>query len=186
MNVLALERTMAFVTVLVAGRVWTQFRVGKRKRIAFTTPLVDGALLEAALAPRPKDSDDADLLAELRDTFAHLNRRAYAEEFWNLHEQIVALDTNLGPNQKATLRRALLRLLIVNDRWLQLVAAKACAELNLQDAINPLRGLLEMGDSQRFTVEKTEYSKGDTADLRYRQELETALERLTGTREAAS
>ncbi|MDQ2799086.1 MAG: hypothetical protein M3Y13_05520, partial [Armatimonadota bacterium] len=77
MNWPLLEKTGAALAVLFAARVFSSWRVARRKQAAFETPLVDGALLEAVFHPRPKDDDDPDLLAEVRQTFALLNRRAY-------------------------------------------------------------------------------------------------------------
>lgn len=180
MNVFLLERSGVVLAVVFAARAWAKWRVAGRERAALTTPLVDAALLEAVFAPRPTDGDDPDLLAELRDTFLHLNRRAYADEFWGLHVQIVALSEKVGETQRATLRRAVVRLLTANDRWLQLVGAKTAAELKVTEAIPPLRALLEIGDTQRFNCDKAEYSAAESADLRYREELEQALARLQG------
>lgn len=171
MNLPVLERTGGFLLILFGSRLWAKWRTARRERAALTTPLFDAVLLETALAPRVQDGDDADLLEEMRDTFRHLNRRAYAEEFWGLHRQLVALYGGLDEPQRATLRRALLRLLTVNDRWLQLVAAKTCAELRLPEAVPPLRALLESGDSPQEI--------SNVADARYRQELEGALASLT-------
>lgn len=179
MNVVALEQFAAVLGVAFAARVWAKWRVSVQQTKALTTPLVDSVLLESVFAPRAKDGDDADLLAEMRDTFLHLNRRAYVEEFWGLHLQLVALYATLGQLQQTTMRRALIRLVTVNDRWLQLVGAKASAELGVTEAVNPLRALLEIGDTQRFNQDKREYSKADAVDLRYRGELEKALAALT-------
>jgi len=178
MNVVGLEQFGAALGAVFAARIWSKWRVSVRQRQALTTPLVDAVLLESVFAPRPKDGDDADLLAEMRDTFLHLNRQAYAEEFWGLHTQLVALYETLPVPPCATMRRALVRLVTANDRWLQLVGAKTSAALGVTEAINPLRALLEMGDSQRFNRDKTEYTKGETVDLRYRDELEKALATL--------
>lgn len=179
MNVIALEQFGAALGLVFAARVWSKWRVSVRQRKSLTTPLVDAVLLESVFAPRPKDGDAPDLLAEMRDTFLHLNRQAYAEEFWGLHTQLVSLYEKLADPQRATMRRALVRLVIANDRWLQLVGAKTSAALGLTEAVNPLRALLEMGDSQRFNQDKQEYSKAETVDLRYRGELEKALATLT-------
>ena len=165
MNWVGLERGVVVVSVIFLARVVGRIRGSKKQTVALTTPLVDTAILEAVFHPRPKDGDDANLLAEMQDTFAHLNRRAYAEEFWSLHEQLTALDTTLGPPQKATLRRALVRLVTANDRWLQIVGAKTAADLGVSEVIPPLRALLELGGS---------------ADVRGRQVLEEALDTLTG------
>ena len=180
MNADWLARVGPVVGALFLARIVGQWRGAKRQRAAMTTPLFDAALLEAVFHPRAKDGDDAALLAEVRDTLAHLNRQAWAEEFWGLHAQIAALDATLAPPQKATLRRALLRLLTANDRWLQLVAAKTAADLGMTEAVPPLRAILEMGDSQRFSPSKAEYSSADAVDLRFRTVLEEALATLTG------
>ncbi len=179
MNVLVLERAGVLLAVVFGTRVWAKWRVARREQAALTTPLVDPILLETVFAPRARDGDDADLLAEMRDTLLHLNRRAYAEEFWHLHTQLASLYGTLGDAPRATMRRALVRLVTANDRWLQLVGAKTAAELGLTEAVPPLTAILEMGDSQRFNREKVEYSAAEAADLRYRQELEQALTALT-------
>ncbi len=169
MNWIGVERGGLMVGLIFLTRVVARFRVSQRQRAALRTPLFDAALLEAVFQPRPKDGDDPDLLAEVRDTLAHLNRQAYAEEFWSLDAQVAALDAKLGPPQKATLRRALLRLLTANDRWLQLVAAKTAADLGMSEAVPPLRAILEIGDS-----------RADAVDLRVRSVMEESLATLTG------
>ena len=179
MNADWLTRLGPVVGALFLARIVGKWRGSKRERAAMTTPLFDAALLEAVFQPRPRDGDDPALLAEVRDTLAHLNRQAWAEEFWGLNEQIAALDAKLDPPQKATLRRALLRLLTANDRWLQLVAAKTAADLGLSEAVPPLRAILEMGDSQTFSPSKAEYSAAGAVDLRFRTVLEEALATLT-------
>ncbi|BDI33277.1 hypothetical protein CCAX7_53280 [Capsulimonas corticalis] len=165
----AFINTGVFLGLTFAARVWSKWRVDRRKQAALRTPLVDGAVLEAALTPRPADGDDADLLAELRETFALLNRQAYAEEFWGLHQQLETLDATLGAPQRATLRRALLRLLASSDRWLQLVSAKACADLQVAEAAAPIQLLLGA---------EGEPSKSDGVGDRYRTVLEEALVKL--------
>lgn len=180
MNWIGVERGGLMVGLIFLTRVVARFRVSQRQRVALRTPLFDAALLEAVFQPRPKDGDDPDLLAEVRDTLAHLNRQAYAEEFWGLDAQIAALDENLGPAQKATLRRALLRLLTANDRWLQLVAAKTAADLGIQEAVPPLRAILEMGASPQFSPSKAAYSSADAVDLRVRSVMEESLATLSG------
>lgn len=143
-----LERAAYVLVPFFLARVWGKWRAAKREQAALTTPLVDAALLEATFAPRPRDGDDPDLLAEMRDTLAHLNRQAYAEEFWGLNAQLSALEKTLLPPQKATLRRAVLRLLVANDRWLQMVGAKTAVDLRLAEAVPPLTALLEMDRSE--------------------------------------
>jgi hypothetical protein len=180
-----LARVGPMVGALFVARIIGQWRAAKRQRAAMTTPLFDAALLEAIFQPRPQDGDDPALLAEVRDTLGHLNRQAWAEEFWGVHQQIAALNATLAPPQQATLRRALLRLLTANDRWLQLVAAKTAADLGYAEAVPPLRAILEMGDSQRFSATQAEYSAADAVDLRFHTVLEEALASLTGLESAS-
>jgi hypothetical protein len=169
MNALWLERSGIALTLYFFARTVGRFRGTKMQQVALKTPLVDAAVLEAVFHPRLKDGDDPDLLGELRDTFAHLNRQAWAEEFWGLHAQIAALSETLGSAQNATLRRAVLRLLSSNDRWLQLVGAKTAADLGLSEAVPIIQALLER-----------EASGSDDLDVRVRIVLEEAQAALTG------
>ncbi len=169
MNGIWLERSAIALTMYFLARTVGRFRGARKQQAALRTPLVDAAVLEAVFHPRPKngdneDGDDPALLAELRDTFAHLNRQAWAEEFWGLHAQIAALSGTIGPAQNATLRRAILRLLTSNDRWLQLVAAKTAADLGMAEAVPTLQALLTESDAQ---------------DARIRGVLEESLAALT-------
>jgi hypothetical protein len=139
-------KTAAVIAGYFAIRVIAGWRVDRRKRVEMTTPLVDPILLETTFAPH--EGDDANLLAEVRDTLAHLNRRAYAEEFWNISDQIVALDKKLPKPAKATLRRAARRMLDTDDRWLQIVGAKTSRGLKVSEAAPRLRALIdEIGDA---------------------------------------
>ncbi len=177
MNPVVFERSGALLALIFGSRVWAQWRTARRARAALTTPLVDAVVLEAVLAPRV--GDDPDLLAEVRDTLLHLNRQAYAEEFWGLHAQLTALYPTLHPAPQATLRRALIRLLTANDRWLQLLAARTCADLGLAEAVPPLRTLLEMGAPPRFAPGEAAPAQVGQIDTRYRTELENALAALS-------
>jgi len=139
-------KTAAVIGGYFAIRAAAGWRVDKRKRMSMTTRLVDPILLETTFAPR--DGDDANLLAEVRDTLAHLNRQAYAEEFWNVSDQIVRLDAELPKKAKSTLRSVLVRMLATDDRWLQIVAAKTSGRLKVEEASTRLRELLvEIGES---------------------------------------
>ncbi len=173
MNPILFERGGVLLALLFGSRVWAQWRTARRSRVALTTPLVDTVVLEAVFAPRA--GDDPDLLAEMRDTLLHLNRQAYAEEFWGLHTQLSALYPTLKEAPQATMRRALIRLLTANDRWLQLVAARTCADLRLAEAVPPLRALLEIGMPPRFAPGETAPAQVGQIDTRYRAELENAL-----------
>ncbi len=177
MNPILFERGGILLALLFGSRVWAQWRTARRARAALTTPLVDAALLEAVFAPRA--GDDPDLLAEMRDTLLHLNRQAYAEEFWGLHAQLTALYPTLRSAPQATMRRALLRLLTANDRWLQLLAARTCADLHLAEAVPPLRALLELGVPPRFMPGEASAAQVGQIDARCRAELESALTALT-------
>jgi hypothetical protein len=146
-----------------AIRVLARWRVDRRQQQALTIPLVDPTLIETTLAPQP--GDDADLLAELRDTLSHLNRRAYAEEFWAIDAQITALDAKLPKAARETLRRAIVRMLDTDDRWLQIVAARASVSLRTTDAVPRLMKLVK------------DFA-GDSSHARFRTELEAAITAL--------
>ena len=133
-------KTAAVIGGFFAIRVIAGWRVDRRKQASMTTRLVDPVLLETIFAPR--DGDDANLLAEVRDTLAHLNRQAFAEEFWNVSDQIVRLDAELPKEAKVTLRAALLRMLGSDDRWLQIVAAKTSGKVKYKEASARLSELL--------------------------------------------
>ena len=154
-----LALTLYFVAVAV-GR----FRAGRRRLAVLQTPLFDAAVLEAVFHPRLQDGDDAALLADVRETFASLNRQADAEEFLHLHTQIGALSQTLTPAQSATLRRAVLRLLASRDLALQGAGAQTAAELGLTDAIPRMQALLDGSDA---------------GDAHFRKVLEEALARLS-------
>ena len=164
MNTDTLIRGGVAVGALFLARIVGGWRGSRQKQAALTTPLFDAALLEAALEPRPRDGDDPALLAELKETLTHLNRQAWAAEFWDLHTQIAALDATLDPAPRATLHRAVLRLLLMEDRWLQTVAAQTASNLNLTDAVRPLQARLALGGE----------------DPRFRAVLEDALAHLQG------
>lgn len=155
-------KTAAVIGGYFVIRVISGFRVDKRKQASMRTPLIDPILLETTFAPRP--GEDANLLAELRDTLAHLNRQAYAEEFWNVSDHMAELDAKLPASARPTLRSALERMLETDSRWLQIVAAKACGALGAQEASAKLRELTEaIADSE------------DPVDLRLRGVLSDAL-----------
>ncbi len=164
MNTDTLIRGGVAVSAIFLARIVGGWRGSRQKKAALTTPLFDAALLEAALQPRPRDGDDPVLLAELKATLTHLNRQAWASEFWDLHTQIAALDATLAPRPRATLRRAILRLLLMEDRWLQTVAAQTASDLDLTDAVRPLQARLALGGE----------------DPRFRAVLENALAHLEG------
>jgi len=172
MNLVAFERT---VIVLGSGflvRAWVSWRSERKKRKDFEARLVDGAVLEAAFTPQKGIPDDPDLLAEMRDTFAHLNRRAYVEEFWGITDQLVTLHDRLDPPQRDTMHRALLRLISTNDRWLQLIGARTSVKLKLSEAIAPMEALVQNSLDNVAPGEET------PADKRWREELEAAIATL--------
>jgi hypothetical protein len=177
MNIDSIERWAIIIVAAFGIRITAKYRADRKERTLMALPLVDPIQIETAFAPRPADNDDADVLAEVRNTFLHLNRRAYAEEFFGLDKQLTTWHNQLPkPAQKATFRRALLRLLASDDRWLQLVGAKTCASLNVKEAAEPLRVLLDSipihdGDEPGRSTE---------AHTRYQEELEAALMRLKG------
>lgn len=157
-------------TVTLIARLWVSYRRDRRQKREYLLPLFDAVLLEVALTPKQGESDDADVLAEMRQTLAHLNRRSFAKEFWGLDEQLAQYYEKLPENCRPTMRRALLRLIGQPDRWLQSIAAKTSARLGITEAAGPIRELLEK-DSEGA-------SPANRADSRFHSELEAALNRL--------
>ena len=140
MNVDGVIKSMLAIGGFLAIRAIARFKVESRNRRTFVTPLIDPVVLETAFVTGP--GEDANLVAEVRDTIKHLNRQAYADEFYTLDNQIASLEPQLPGNAKVTLRHLLQRLLTTDDRWLQLVAAKTCGRLNITEALPRLEALI--------------------------------------------
>jgi len=166
-------KTAAVIGGFFAIRIIAGWRVDRRKMASMKTPLVDPVLLETTFAPRA--GDDVNLLAEVRDTLAHLNRQAYAEEFWNVSDQIIRLDAELPKKAKVTLRAVLVRMLGTDERWLQIVAAKTSGRLKISEAAARLQELLTgVADSE------------DPVDGRLKVVLTEALESIASNTAPAS
>ena len=163
MNQWALVYAGGAAAIPVVARLWVRYRRNQRQKREYNLPLFDGVLLEIAFTPRPGDHDDPDVLAEIRETLAHLNRRMYADEFWKLDEQLGQYYERLPEPSRPTMRRALIRLIEQPDRWLQSIGAKTSARLHLAEAAGPIRALLD---------------KEAGADARFQAEMEKALESL--------
>ena len=155
-------RLGAVVAVPFVVRVVAKWRVERRDQRMLRIPLFDAAELEAVCEPRKADDDNADVLAELRDTMLHLNRMAYAEEFWNLPTQLELLYANVGTQERASITRAVLRMLSAKDGWLQLEAARTCAVLGVTEAIPHLDRLLnsQEGDDESTFQHSKRYRGG--------------------------
>jgi hypothetical protein len=117
---------------MIVIRAIARARVERRQRDALRTPLIDPVVLEAAFVA--KDGDDPNLVAEVRDTIAHLNRQAWAEEFYGLPTQLAALDKRVPKAARATLHRLMARLIHADDRWLVLIGARTLSRIAPADA----------------------------------------------------
>lgn len=173
--------TLYFLTTIgitTVSRLWVKFRRDRKVRKSYQTPLFDEALLATICMPRNKDGDNADVLAEINQTLTHLNRQHFAEEFWGLDSQLAKYYAGLPEQYRLTMRRALVRMLDVDDRWLQSLAARTCATLSLREAIGPLRALLLAQHGTPETGRRTEVGEGDSTFERYYQEIERALSKL--------
>ena len=131
MTALGWERGGIAVAVYCAALAAGRFRAGRRRLAALRTPLFDAAVLEAVFHSRLQDGDDAALLTELRELFASMNRQAHAEEFSHLPVRLATLAGTLSPARKATLCRAVLRLVASSDAALQAVGAQTATDLGL-------------------------------------------------------
>jgi len=159
-TVLVLLKTGAAIGGGILIRALARARVEGRKRRELTEPLIDRVRLETYFVPEP--GDDPNLVAEVRDTIAHLNRQAWAEEFYSLPEQLAALDNGLPKAAKATLRRLMARLIRSDDRWLILVGARTLMRLDAKAAEG------EIGETVKGLREKpdaTDADRGLAAEL---------------------
>lgn len=169
MNQNRLIYTLGLAAIPVISRLWVRYRREKRQKREYQLPLFDAVLLEVALTPR--EGDDPDVLVEIRETLAHLNRRSFAEEFWTLDQQLAQYYERVPRKSRPTVRRAIARLLEQPDRWLQAVAAKTSARLCFTEATPAIEALLESGDEAQADQEAWE---------RFRDELTRAKEALAG------
>jgi hypothetical protein len=142
------------------------------------TPLFDPYLLDTTLDPEARPQDDPAVLADLRSTLSHLNRQSFAQEFWDLAKQLEEYYAKLPERSRPTMRRALVRLLMVNDRWLQIVAAKTCAGLHLPEAVAPLRAILEIRRSEAFPMDDESRGAGESAEDQFMATIESSLAAL--------
>ena len=160
-----LERGGLALALYFAAAAAGRFRAEQKRRAASKIPLADAAVLEAVFHPRPADGDAPALLSSLRDCFAHVNNQASADKFLGLHTEIAALPLA----DSASVRRALLRALASNDRWLQAAAAAAVADLGLAEAGPRLAALLDAplvpGEDPRLrrVVEEARAALGEKA-----------------------
>jgi len=160
------------------SRLWVKFRQDRKQRKLYDTPLFDDTLLDTICMPRKKDDDNADVLAEIHQTLLHLNRQHFAKEFWDLDKQLTTYYAGLPEQYRPTFRRAILRMVTISDRWLQILAARTCSALSFREAILPLRGLLEISDSQQIGDPDKDYGRNDSVSEQYHQEIQRALTKL--------
>ena len=162
---------LGVAAIPVIARTWVRLKRERRQKREAKLPLFDAVLLEIALTPK-QDGDDSDVLIEIRETLAHLNRREYAEEFWGLDEQLAAYHERIPPTSRPTMKRAVLRLLDQPDHWLEGVAAKTSARLCFDEARDKIEALLQAGEPAQPGAELV-------AEKRFRKELADAFEALT-------
>jgi hypothetical protein len=178
LNIQTLIYAGGIVGIMFASRIWVKFKQDRALRKTYDSPLFDETLLATVCMPRKKDGDNADVLAELMQTLSHLNRQHYAKEFWDLDKNLTTYYNGLKDQNRPTLRRALIRMVTINDRWLQIVAARTCASLSFREAILPLRGLLELSDSMQIGDPKIDYGRNDSASEQFHREIEQSLNKL--------
>jgi hypothetical protein len=160
------EKVVGLAGAAMLARIWVRFRRNLSERRNYKRPIFDLVALEVAMTPRSEDGDDPDVLAEMRDTLAHLNRGSFAQEFAELDKQLVLYYQRLPASSAPTMRQGMLRLLACDDRWLRLLAARTCAGLPMPEAVPVLHRLLDEMDT---TTE---------ADASYARELERSLAAL--------
>jgi hypothetical protein len=167
---------LAVAGAAAVSRVWVRFKFDRRARQSLNTPLFEQELLASALELRPADGDDPAVLEELLVTMTHLNSQAYVQEFWTLDKQLTTFYGRLPAEKRPTMRRAILRLLTLNDRFLQRLGAKTCASIGFTEAVRLLRAIISVERDAPQTVR----SPGDqSATESFLSEIEgaaTALE----------
>jgi len=126
--------------ITFVSRIWAKYKLERRAINESSLPLFDLVQLEIAMTPQP--GDDPSILAEIRETLTHLNRRAFELDIWTLDEQLVTYHQRLPDPLRPTMHRAMLRLIQSQDRWLQLVGAKTSASLGLCDNLPAIELLL--------------------------------------------
>jgi hypothetical protein len=178
LNLQTLYYTGGVIAIGFISRNWVKYKQDKKRRKLYDTPLFDDALLANVCMPHKKDGDNPDVLAELMQTLSHLNRQQYAAEFWDLDKTLSKYYAGLPEQFRPTLRRAALRMITINDRWLQVVGARTCAALSFREAIYPLRGLMEIGDSHQPGDRDIDYGRRDVVSDRFHAEIEQALNQL--------
>jgi len=128
------------------ARVITRIRFDRKARREADLPLFDLVALEVATTPKPGGDDDGDVLAEVRETLTHLNRRMYAQDVWRLPDNLCAYYHNLPSAQKPTMERGICRLIGTDDRWLILIGATTAGKLHLQSSLPYLCHVRDHGD----------------------------------------
>jgi len=156
------------------SRIWVLYRRDRKARRAFRAQLFDTTMLDNALSG--VGGDDRDVLLELRETFAHLNREAFADELWALDRQLCAYYERIPKASRPTMRQALISLIASEDRWLSLIAAKASARIGFVEADAALSARIEVAAHVRSNA---------AADSNYCDGLRSALDLLRTSHSSA-
>jgi hypothetical protein len=152
--------------IIFVSRVWTKYKLDARAKHEETLPLFD--LVQLEIATTSQADDDADVLAEIRETFTRLNRRRFATEVWALDTQLAKYYARLPNQSRQTMRCVLLRFIQSEDGWLQIVGAKTSAALSLR----------EHGAAIQELLERQPEAGADRALQRFRDEVEAAAVKL--------
>lgn len=174
---------VGIAAIYFASRIWARAKFSAIAKRKFTTPLFDVVALEIATTPTREGESDPAVLEDIRQTFKHLNRQSFAEEFWSLDKQLTAYYEKLPVGCRATMRASMIKMLDSGDRWLQVVAAKTCADLTFREAAPALRTLIERPAAPADPSTAAGAPTGapgpsSAADGRFREELAAALARL--------
>jgi hypothetical protein len=149
--------------ITFVARVWARYKMERRGNSEDALPLFDPTELERATVP--EQGDDTDVLAELYSTLSVLNRRRFAPEFWSLDEQLVKYYRGLPLDCQPTLRRAVVRLIETDDRWLQTAGVKTAVALEFKEAVPAIESLVAQttGPAEDAAVERFQQTLRDAA-----------------------
>jgi hypothetical protein len=127
-------------------------------------PLFPAQSIESVLAAKLTDNDDPAIVNEIKSTISHLNRQAFAKEFWDLDKDLIRYYKRIPGRSRPTMERVLIYMIESDEKWLQIVGAKTCVGLDYQPAAQVIEHAIQSHKN----------------DDRFRTELESCLKQLNG------
>lgn len=135
------------LAITFTSRALARIKIERRTRRDAELPLFSAVALEIATTPR-ESADDADVMAEIRATLTHLNRRRYADEARRLPVQLKEYTGNLPLPLRPTVNHVAVRLIESHDPWLAVIGAGTAAELAASEAIPSIDRAIAAGSGE--------------------------------------